>query len=184
VTTKTEYIEGVPLQKSKSAGECLIISTFMVIDFWYNKGLIHVNNFPSYEEFKNLFPSPHSRLFTGFPPNKLWDYIKKNSAFRKNIKVYHRKDRSINALEFVIRQKTPPIVPLDISYYHTKVPSMATHFTVLRGYTPETFKANDYIYGEDCSYVRDRFEEAWKNRECRYILIKPKISGVLKDVYE
>lgn len=177
---RSSHIEGVPLQRIFLAGECLIASAYMIVGYWYKNRLSGVENFLSYDEFRSLFPSPRSIQFTGPPPNKLWDYIKKNSILKKTFRIHHRKKRRVGTLELLIRQKSPLIVPFDIGYYQTQIESRATHYTVLRGFTPETFKANNPTHGENYSYEKIRFEKAWQNRGGRYILIKPHIKGSIE----
>jgi hypothetical protein len=161
----------VPLNRISVAGHCLVACAYMVLKYWFNKEQIS-GNFPSFEEFTPLFGRTIKN--TGFPPNKLRDYIRKMDIFR-DVRVQHRKGKSLRTLEFRIRQGVPPIVLFDNGYYHQLIESMARHATVLVGYTPENLRANDPFGGEQYPYERKRFMDSWQKKEGRYILITPKI---------
>ena len=143
----------------------------MVLKYWFNKKQIP-GNFPSFEEFTPLFGRAIKN--TGFPPNKLRDHLRKMDIFRE-VRVQHRKGKSLRTLEFRIRQGVPPIVLFDNGYYHQLIESMARHATVLVGYTPENLRANDPFGGEQYPYERKRFMDSWQKKKGRYILITPKI---------
>lgn len=143
----------------------------MVLKYWFNKKQLH-GNFPTFDEFKPSFG--YAIKNTGPPPNKVRDYLIKMDIFR-DVRVQHKKSNSQRTLELHLRRRVPPIVLFDNGYYHQLVASMARHATVLVGYTPENFKANDPFGGEQYPYERKRFMDSWQKRKGRYILITPKI---------
>lgn len=150
----------------------MIACAYMVLKYWFQKDQLR-DNFPSFDEFIPLFG--RAIKHTGFPPNKLRDHLIRLDTFRE-IRVQHKKSKSQRTLEFQIRRGVPPIVIFDNGYYQQQLVSMASHATVLVGYTPENFKANDPFGGDQYPYERKRFMDSWQKRDGRYILITPKIA--------
>lgn len=171
MSRKSFVLPEVPLQRISIAGHCLVACAHMVLKYWFNKKQLQ-GNFPSFDEFVPFFGRAIKN--TGFPPNKLRDYLIKMDIF-ETVRVQHRKSNSQRTLESQMRRGVPPIVIFDNGYYQQLINSMASHATVLVGYTPENFRANDPFGGEQYPYERKRFMDSWQKREGRYILITPKI---------
>ena len=143
----------------------------MVLKYWFNKKQLQ-GNFPSFDEFIPFFG--RAIKHTGLPPNKLRDHLRKMDIFGE-VRVQHKRSTSQRTLEYHIRRHVPPIVIFDNGYYQQLIASMAGHATVLIGYTPENFKANDPFGGDQYPYERKRFMDSWRKREGRYLLITPRI---------
>jgi hypothetical protein len=162
-------IVDVPGEAEKVPGYCVVTCTYMLLRYYEKRGLLS-KALPKYDDFKGQFGQYIGTL--GLPPNKLRDYLNK-AVPNESLRVQHKTGK-IQSLEYHLRNKTPVIPIFDYLMYQQGTAAKATHATLLTGYTAENFYANNPIHGKRYPYEKPRFEQAWLQRDNKYILITPK----------